>query len=254
VTDNLARSGNGTASVGVDDAGDLMASAKNIDGVGPVTSIPGVLGTNDADMFRIHLCDPANFSASTVGGTTVDTQLFLFRADGTGIVMDDDTMLNTTDLQSSLSNTFTSSLTAGDYYLAISQYDKDPETSANDEIWLDQAGSPASFRIEHAPDGPGLAGSVHHWDTITGTGGTYTIAVTGVSGEGCPTGPTCDSADFDCDGDVGTDFDIQSFFSCLGGNCPPAPCANDADFDNDGDVGTDFDIQAFFRILGGGPC
>jgi hypothetical protein len=64
----------------------------------------------------------------------------------------------------------------------------------------------------------------------------------------------CGSADFDCDGDTGTDFDIQAFFACLGGNCPAEPCANSADFDGDGDTGTDFDIQAFFRVLGGGPC
>jgi hypothetical protein len=67
-------------------------------------------------------------------------------------------------------------------------------------------------------------------------------------------GGGCGSADFDCDGDTGTDFDIQAFFACLGGNCPAEPCANSADFDGDGDVGTDFDIQAFFRVLGGGPC
>jgi len=67
-------------------------------------------------------------------------------------------------------------------------------------------------------------------------------------------GPSCDSADFDCDGDVGTDFDIQAFFRCLAGNCPSAPCTNSADFNHDGDVGTDADIEAFFRVLAGNPC
>jgi len=67
--------------------------------------------------------------------------------------------------------------------------------------------------------------------------------------------PPCDSVDFDCDGDVGTDLDIQAFFDCLGGGpCPPPACRNDADFDNDGDTGTDLDIEAFFRVLGGGGC
>jgi hypothetical protein len=68
------------------------------------------------------------------------------------------------------------------------------------------------------------------------------------------TGPTCDSADFDCDGDTGTDADIEAFFACLSGNCPAAPCGNDSDFNNDGDTGTDADIEAFFRILSGGNC
>jgi probable HAF family extracellular repeat protein len=64
----------------------------------------------------------------------------------------------------------------------------------------------------------------------------------------------CCTSDYDCDGDVGTDADIQSFFSCLAGQCPPAPCTSTADFNGDGDVGTDADIEAFFRVLAGGVC
>jgi hypothetical protein len=64
----------------------------------------------------------------------------------------------------------------------------------------------------------------------------------------------CESADFDCDGDTGTDADIQAFFACLAGSCPPPPCNNTADFFMDGDVGTDADIEAFFRVLAGNPC
>jgi probable HAF family extracellular repeat protein len=66
--------------------------------------------------------------------------------------------------------------------------------------------------------------------------------------------PICASADFNCDGDVGTDADIESFFACLSGVCPPNSCGSTADINNDGDVGTDQDIEAFFRILGGGNC
>jgi probable HAF family extracellular repeat protein len=64
----------------------------------------------------------------------------------------------------------------------------------------------------------------------------------------------CGSADFNCDGDVGTDADIESFFACLAGNCPAAPCPGSADFNHDGDIGTDADIEAFFTVLGGGTC
>jgi len=35
---------------------------------------------------------------------------------------------------------------------------------------------------------------------------------------------------------------------------PLGPCMNNADFDADGDLGTDADIEAFFRVLAGGPC
>jgi hypothetical protein len=62
---------------------------------------------------------------------------------------------------------------------------------------------------------------------------------------------TC-SPDFNNDGDVGTDADIEAFFACLAGNCCPA-CGS-ADFNGDGDVGTDADIEAFFRVLAGGRC
>jgi hypothetical protein len=64
----------------------------------------------------------------------------------------------------------------------------------------------------------------------------------------------CGSVDFNCDGDIGTDQDIESFFACISGSCPSAPCTSNADFNGDGDVGTDSDIEAFFRVLGGGTC
>ena len=62
----------------------------------------------------------------------------------------------------------------------------------------------------------------------------------------------CGSADFDGDGDTGTDADIEAFFACLAGNCC-ASCGS-SDFNRDGDSGTDADIEAFFRVLGGGAC
>jgi serine protease AprX len=64
----------------------------------------------------------------------------------------------------------------------------------------------------------------------------------------------CGTADFDGDGDLGTDGDIEAFFACLGGNCCGACFAGGADFNADGDVGTDADIEAFFRVLAGGGC
>jgi len=61
------------------------------------------------------------------------------------------------------------------------------------------------------------------------------------------------SADFNNDGDTGTDLDIEAFFACLAGNCCPT-CPTSADFDLDGDTGTDLDIESFFRVLAGGNC
>jgi len=69
-----------------------------------------------------------------------------------------------------------------------------------------------------------------------------------------PTPLYCGSADFNCDGDLGTDADIEAFFACLAGTCPGTSCLSSADFNGDGDIGTDADIEAFFRVLAGGSC
>jgi hypothetical protein len=66
--------------------------------------------------------------------------------------------------------------------------------------------------------------------------------------------PQCGTADFDGDGDTGTDADIEAFFACLAGSCCPTCFAGGADFNGDGDTGTDADIEAFFRVLAGGSC
>ncbi|HYE62721.1 MAG TPA: hypothetical protein VD997_12065 [Phycisphaerales bacterium] len=62
----------------------------------------------------------------------------------------------------------------------------------------------------------------------------------------------CGGADYNRDGDIGTDADIEAFFACLGGRCCPA--CPESDFNGDGDIGTDADIESFFRVLGGSPC
>jgi hypothetical protein len=60
------------------------------------------------------------------------------------------------------------------------------------------------------------------------------------------------SPDFDGDGDLGTDADIEAYFACLSGNC--CSTCGSVDFNGDGDIGTDADIESFFRVLSGGSC
>jgi hypothetical protein len=60
------------------------------------------------------------------------------------------------------------------------------------------------------------------------------------------------SADFNGDGGIGTDADIEDFFACISGFC--CPTCGTADFNGDGSIGTDADIEAFFRVIAGGPC
>jgi len=125
------------------------------------------------------------------------------------------------------------------------------------------SGTPTSYQWRRG--GSPLADEPNH---ISGaTGATLTIVnTTGADGgsydcvaaNGCGSvtsdaaALTVNSADFDGDGDTGTDLDIEAFFACLGGDCC-ATCGS-ADFDGDGDTGTDLDIEAFFRVLGGGAC
>jgi hypothetical protein len=72
-----------------------------------------------------------------------------------------------------------------------------------------------------------------------------------IEGLPVPTVRTC-SADFDGDGAIGTDSDIDAFFNCLAGNC--CPLCEGQDFNGDGAPGTDADIESFFRVLAGQPC
>jgi len=57
-------------------------------------------------------------------------------------------------------------------------------------------------------------------------------------------------ADFNGDGESGTDDDIMALFRCIGGHC--CELCLDSDVNGDGDAATDQDIEAFFAALGGG--
>jgi hypothetical protein len=99
-------------------------------------------------------------------------------------------------------------------------------------------------------DGPTLdIANAHGVDT-----GTYDCVISdacgGVTTIAAPL--RVNSADFNGDGALGTDADIEAFFACIAGSCCAA-CGS-ADFNADGGVGTDADIESFFRVLGGGPC
>jgi len=144
-----------------------------------------------------------------------------------------------------------------------------PNTAANPNAWAGVASAGAvTWTAPQAYVAPGDSANALRWGTMynfrfdanvapttgaatiglfkPGTGGDAVTAVSLVAGSSC--GP----ADFDGDGDNGTDLDIEAFFACLGGNC----CGTcwTADFDGDGDTGTDLDIETFFRITAGGEC
>jgi len=138
-------------------------------GSGPLTSISGAAQSGDVDLYKITITDPGSFSATFCGLVTWDTQLFLFDANGNGVVHMDDAC----SLQSALSNAFVSQ--AGVYYVGICGYNNDPE-GANGLIWNN-----TPFDVERAPDGPGAPGPVINWSASSPVGGAYTLNLTGCS-------------------------------------------------------------------------
>ncbi len=157
---------------GTGDAGELLGTSQNTTGVGAFQGIIGRLALNPAhvDLYRIYATGGA-FSASTNGGATFDTQLFLFDALGMGVIGNDD--ISGSNVQSSFSTT----LTAGFYYIGISAYNNDPLSSGG-AIFTD------NFPGVNTPTGPGAAFALSGWiggSAGTGRGGEYTINIEGAS-------------------------------------------------------------------------
>jgi hypothetical protein len=216
------------------DAGDLPATAQLVTlsdqtpCQSPVTRIRGDNDADDVDMYVICITDPANFVASTVGTTTWDTQLWLFRCDGTGVVHNDDAV-GTTVLQSRIDNSTNCIQQGGIYLLAISRWNRDAVDSQGQRLWND-----SPFRSLRCPDGPGAANPVAGWTGTTPAGGRYIISLQGayfVSDQGCEGGPGQCEGDATGDGRVDdADLLVVLFnFGCFG-FCGPA------DIDRNGTV------------------
>jgi hypothetical protein len=194
------------------DAGNLPGTAAVISGSGPLPGITGSLGADDSDMYRFSICNEATFSASTEGLATFDTQLFIFNTAGNGVVMDDDTPLNA---QSLITSQFVTA--NGEYFIAISQYNKDPLDAGGLLIW-NNTNPAGNFQPEWVPNGPGAANPVASWGVTTTTGGTYGIRLTG----SCYIGGGCYA---NCDGTGGlTANDFICFLTAYNQNAPYADC------------------------------
>ncbi|MGD9789779.1 MAG: GC-type dockerin domain-anchored protein [Phycisphaerales bacterium] len=174
---------------GAQPAGELPETAQIPQGSGDLTGITGNLGTDTADMFKIRVCDPLLFSATTVGQVAIDTQLFLFHLDGTGVAYNDD---SAGVLQSTISNQFVQQ--EGEYFLAITRYNRDPMDISGNLLWENQP-----FAVERAPDGPGASSAVASW-TGAIAAAPYTVALTGA----CYPGPVIPDCVADTDDGSGT--------------------------------------------------
>ena len=117
------------------DAGDLPATAQDA-GSGGVPEILGSFpGGGDVDVYRVCLSDGASFSASTVGQTALDTQIFLFDAQGLGVYGNDDAGLGVRGSQLPARHRFSPTV-GGEHFLALSSFNNDPR-SASGEIFPD---------------------------------------------------------------------------------------------------------------------
>ncbi len=151
------------------DAGDLPETAQST-GSDPIPVIRGQLDTDDVDMYAIYIEDPASFVATTVGGASFDTQLWLFDADGKGVVANDDSG----SLQSRIDNTAGCITAPGVYYLAISRYARNAAGCQGGNIW--------SSRANNCPEGTEATSRVASWFNSTSAAGQYLIFLTGVRG------------------------------------------------------------------------
>jgi hypothetical protein len=111
------------------DAGELPASAQDLR-ASAVSVIEGeMLDGSDVDLYRICLSGGGSFSASTVGGSEGDTQLFLFDAGGLGVYGNDDAAAGVKQSTLPAGHAFTPAA-GGEYLLAVAPYDRDPLSSA----------------------------------------------------------------------------------------------------------------------------
>lgn len=154
-----------------DDAGDLVSTAQNTAGSGPLTTINGTFGSpSDVDMYCININAPASFLAHINCVMFTNPDLWLFDAAGNGIALDDACAAGWVLIPSSFVST------SGPYYLAISGDSRDA-LSAGGNIWLSPWVSGA-----RAPDGPGAAGTLLGWGgNATLTSSSYSITLAGTT-------------------------------------------------------------------------
>lgn len=155
----------------VADAGELPGTADVTTGVGAIAEIRGTLdASDDVDMFLVNVYDPASFSASTVGGAAFDTQMWMFKPDGTGISFKDD---DPGTLRSTLTGQFLTG--PGPVMIAVSRYNNDAQDANGDNLW-----NSSPFAVERQPDGPGAANPIASWNgSASGSAGAYTIYLAG---------------------------------------------------------------------------
>jgi hypothetical protein len=162
-----------SAAVEQGDAGDLPASAQDLTAQATERIDGGLAEGTDVDMYRLCLDGSGSFSASAVGGTAVDTQLFLFDSAGRGLYANDDDRDGVLQSRLPAGHALTP-LAQGEYLLAVGVYNIDPFSAGGPIFPLD--GGPGVF----GPSEAGGADPVIGWGGRPGgSGGAYALSLTG---------------------------------------------------------------------------
>jgi hypothetical protein len=151
----------------------LLGSASVQSGTGTLDTIAGQLGSRgQVDVYKIRICDPQAFTASTINsGTAINTAMMLFTLSGQGVAYADesDGVFGPNGGRAAIYYPF--GLTEGNYYLAVTtgtHYVRRPNAhgrlpvSAAGPIWNAEPRD-----VQRTPDGPGSGGVLTGW---TGSG------------------------------------------------------------------------------------
>lgn len=153
------------------DAGQLLNTGQVV-GSGFDKIAGNLSNTFDVDLYKIELPDGL-FSATTVGGSNFDTQLFLFNSSGLGIVFNDDV------IGFKAPSTIQATLSAGAYYLGISGWNIAPVSSSGLIFPLNDSVSNNVYNALNGPTGPGGSQPLNGWvPSVTDqNGGDYQITL-----------------------------------------------------------------------------
>lgn len=162
----------------IGDAGETLGTAQVISsGQQPLESISGAL-SGDADLFQIFVTGGRTFSATTVGGASFDTQLFLFDSAGVGVYGNDNSSVSPD--QSTLPTGGFSPAASGIYSLGISGFNYDPVSALGAQGAIFPDFPNVAFNEVVGPTGPGGGSPLSGFNGARlDPGGSYTIALTG---------------------------------------------------------------------------
>ncbi len=167
------------------DAGTSVGTAQSTGNVSgnPLTAIAGtILSLMDGDFFYITITNPATFSATTVGGGSLDTMLYLFTANGSPVYLNDDDPGGASVGSTLPAMNGFGPMAMGTYIIGISLSGAEPINAGNQNLFDD-----AVFSTDIRGPRPGALGPVTGIRSGTFAGmGAYTIFLTGAATSAIP--------------------------------------------------------------------